>query len=92
MTEKTLEKANEIKRELDNARGIYKGLEEVQKMCWGNTGEVQARCFFVEVREGDVFKKRTRVTPEAARIAIDRVMKEIQQEIGDLKSKLEELH
>ncbi|MCM1232675.1 MAG: hypothetical protein NC489_21320 [Ruminococcus flavefaciens] len=92
MTERTLEKANAIKKELDNARGIYKGLEELQALCWGNTGEVAARKFYVEVREGDVFKKRERVTPEAAKVALDKVMKEILEEIEGLKGKLEELH
>ena len=92
MTEKTLEKANEIKKELDCARGIYEGMEELQKMCWGNTGEVEARKFYVEVREGDVFKKRERVTPEAAKTALEKVMKDIATEIEGLESRLEELH
>lgn len=92
MTERTLEKANEIKKELDNARGICRGLEELRALCWGNAGEVAARKFYVEVREGDVFKKRERVTPEAAKIALDKVMKDISNEIEGLESKLEELH
>ena len=92
MTEKTLEKANGIKKELDSAREIYRGLEELRALCFGNAGEVAARKFYVEVREGDVFKKRGRITPEAAREALETVMKEILEEIEGLKSKLEELH
>lgn len=92
MTEQTLERANEIKHEIDNARKIYKELEEAQKLCWGNTGEVRARKFCIQVQEGDTYKKTVRITPEAAKTALDEVMKEIKEEIDGLKSQLEELH
>lgn len=92
MTERTLEKANEIKKELDKAREAYEALRELQKMCWGNTGEVAARKFYIEVREGCLPVQKEAITPEVAKEALGKVMENISNEIEVLKSRLEELH
>ncbi len=92
MTEQTLEQANEIKRELDNGRELLRGLEELQAMCCGNEAEVEGRKFYVEVRDNDRYGKKERVTPEAAKAALNKVIEEISEEIREMKSKLDELH
>ncbi len=69
---------------------MLRGLEELQAMCCGN--EVEGRKFYVEVRDNDMYGKKERVTPEAAKAALNKVIEEISEEIREMKSKLDELH
>ncbi len=91
MTEKTLERANEIKKGLDSGREILREFEELRAMCYGNEAELEKRKFYVEIKD-NMCGKRARVTLEAARVAFNKVIEEISEEIRELKSKLDELH
>lgn len=53
---------------------------------------MEGRKFYVEVRDNDMYGKKERVTPEAAKAALNKVIEEISEEIREMKSKLDELH
>ena len=71
MTEKTLEKAIEIKQIIDNLRYKKQELEETSNLCCGNTNEVRARTFQVSISENGCYKKTTLVSSQAVKRAIE---------------------
>lgn len=87
MTEKTLEKAIEIKRHIDRLRDRKNELEMHKTLCWGNTSEVKGRSFEVVIADGGRIKGVS-ISAEAAKLAMNH---EIQNTDEILKNYLTDL-
>lgn len=92
MTEKTLEQAIEIKRVIDRLRKGKEELEETRNLCFGNTNEVRARTFYVEVSEKGCCKKDTIISPQAAKKALECEIVDIDEKLKKNLSALTELY
>jgi hypothetical protein len=56
MTEQTLNKAMQIKKNLDSSRAIRNNIEEKKKLCIGNFSEVASRKFELNITDGTSIK------------------------------------
>lgn len=92
MTEKTLEQAIEIKRVIDKLRNKKEELEETRDLCWGNTNEVRARTFRVSISEKGCYKKHTTVSSQAAKMALEYEISEIDERLEKNLNALRELN
>lgn len=88
MTERTLEKAIDIKNNIDKLREMKNSLEYHQRLCWGNTTEVHSRTFGAVIHENGSTRS-VEVSPESLKMALDN---EINQVDRLLKSYLNELY
>lgn len=91
MTEKTLERAIDIKKNIDRLRETKDELEYHQQLCWGNTSEVNSRTFLAEIR----FDRNTRsvaVSPESLKLALDNEIKNTDEILNNYLTELHELN
>ena len=91
MTEKTLERAICIKKNIDKFREIKETLEYHQKMCFGNASEVQSREFTAEIKD-NVKYHRVNVSPESMKLALDNEIKKIDEILNNYLTDLHELN
>jgi hypothetical protein len=91
MTEQTLNKAIEIKNNLDNARYIKNNIEEKKSLCTGNFSEVAARKFNLSITDGTAIKYIS-ISSQAAYEALkidfsnaDKIVNTIENELRQLK-------
>jgi len=91
MTERTLEKAIAIKKEIENARNRKEALEKQDSLCWGNTGDIRGRRFVLTVRDGSATKDIL-VNPESMRLAIKQELEYVNQTLDNRLHDLNELN
>lgn len=92
MTEDVLKQAVEIKHEIDSIRKIKNELEEAKELCRGNTGEVRARNFQVQISDMGCYRKTVSVSSESAWTALKKEISDIDQRLSILQNELSELH
>jgi len=91
MTESTLNKAIFIKKEIEKAQKRKNELEEQDKLCWGNTGDVRGRQFMLTILDGgetyDIL-----VNPESMRFAIRQELERVNQKLDNYMKDFSELN
>lgn len=92
MTEKTLERAIEIKHLIDNLRNKKEELEETRSLCWGNTNEIRARTFKVSISENGCYKKTTLVSSQAVKKVLDYEILDVDEKLKRNLNALTELN
>lgn len=93
MTENTLVKAIEVKKQIDKRREKETSLTDTWRLCCGNTSEVERRTFLAEViNSSGRIEKNCRISPEAMRLALDMELKNNKEEINRLVEILENMH
>ena len=92
MTEETLKKAIKIKNCIDRLREIKRELENGNELCWGNTSEVSARRFEVQITEGGCYKKTVKVSSQAAKKALDYEIAKVYESLEKHLNELSELN
>ena len=91
MTEKTLEQAIHIKKNIDKLRRRKETLECHQKMCFGNASKAQSHEFIATIKD-DVKYHRVDVSPESLKLALDNEIKKTDEVLNYYLTELHELN
>lgn len=93
MTERTFKKAKELNDEIKRLCEEKDILEKAQKLCWGNTSDVQNRIFRVNIGSPNVPRAITevKVSCGSAKLALDLEIKRIEDTLAALRKEFSEL-
>ena len=81
MTEKTLEKAIEIKLIIDDLKRKKNELEEAKNLCFGNTSEVKNNDFYLNVLKKGCCANSMTISSKAANKALEYEILEVDEKL-----------
>ena len=90
MTEQTLERGIEIKRQIDELRNRKNKLTLNQSLCYGSREEMQEKNFMVEITERSKVH-RVNLSPESIKLALDNELMQTEEILKNYLDDLEEL-